>query len=67
ANELLSTQLGKNLSLGLAIFWTCRLLAQFFWYSSDLWRGKRFETIVHIVFSCLWLYLSAVFWIVYFD
>ena len=25
-------------------------------------RAQRFETIVHIAFSGLWLYLSTVFW-----
>ena len=39
--------------IGLAIFWTVRLGVQFFGYSSVLWRGKTFETIVHILFSIL--------------
>jgi hypothetical protein len=61
ANELIYTSFGKRISLGLAIFWTARLCAQFFWYSSKTWRGKSFETIVHIVFSLFWIYLSVVF------
>jgi len=60
---LLTTPLGQRICLGLAIFWSIRLLFQFFGYSAELWRGKRFETIVHIAFSLLWLYLSAVFWL----
>ena len=59
--ELSGTPLGKRVSLGLAVFWLARLLIQFFGYSSELWRGKRFETAVHIVFSALWTYLTAVF------
>lgn len=62
AELLLSTTLGSRICLGLAAFWTIRLFFQFFGYSAELWKGKRFETIVHIAFSCLWLYLSVVFW-----
>jgi len=60
---LLNTTLGKRVCLGLAVFWTIRLFFQFFGYSAELWRGKRFETIVHIAFSGLWLYLSTIFWL----
>lgn len=65
APDLVSTKLGKNISLGFAIFWSTRLFIQFFGYSSKLWKGKSFETIVHIIFSCLWFYLSALFWFNY--
>lgn len=61
ATELVETPLGHKVSLGLAIFWIARLLIQFFGYSAELWKGKAFETIVHIVFTVLWLYLSGVF------
>lgn len=61
ANELVQTSLGKKVSLGFGVFWTCRLLIQLFGYSSQLWKGKKFETIVHIVFTCTWIYLSVVF------
>ncbi len=59
--ELLQTSLGKKLSLGMGLFWTLRLLIQFFGYSSVLWRGKTFETTLHVLFSLLWLYVSGVF------
>lgn len=62
AHELETTVLGKRIAAGLAVFWTIRLLVQFFGYSKELWKGKCFETVVHICFSFLWLYLSAVFW-----
>lgn len=62
AELLLNTELGRRICLGLAVFWTIRLLFQFFGYSAELWKGKGFETCVHIGFSCLWIYLSAVFW-----
>ena len=60
-NDLMETKLGKTVSLGFAIFWFIRLLVQFFGYSSKLWRGKTFETTVHILFSLLWIYLSTIF------
>lgn len=59
--ELTTTPLGKIICLGLGIFWGIRLIVQLFVYSPKLWRGKRFETIIHILFSCLWLYLTIVF------
>lgn len=59
--ELIETKLGKTISMGLGIFWIMRLFIQFFGYSSTLWRGKIFETTIHILFSLLWLYLSLVF------
>lgn len=59
--ELIETKLGKTISLGLGIFWSTRLIIQFFGYSTELWKGKTFETIVHILFSLLWAYLSMVF------
>jgi hypothetical protein len=65
ANELLNTSLGKRVSLGLGIFWAARLWVQFFGYSSRVWRGKSFETAVHILFAVFWIYLSAVFILVY--
>jgi hypothetical protein len=67
APELISSSLGKKVSLGLGLFWLARLLVQFFGYSAELWRGKRFETSVHVIFILLWSYLSAVFLLVYWQ
>ncbi|MBK7888545.1 MAG: hypothetical protein IPJ86_15080 [Bacteroidetes bacterium] len=61
ATALIETDLGKRISLGLGIFWGLRLLTQFFGYSSALWKGKSFETTVHILFSLFWTYLTFVF------
>ena len=66
ANEIVNTPFGRQIALGLFIFWFVRLFVQFFVYSKDLWKGKRFETIMHIVFAITWLYLSAVFFIIAF-
>lgn len=59
--ELINTALGNRISLGFGIFWTVRLFFQFFVYSSSLWRGKVFETAIHILFSIFWIYMSIVF------
>src|SRR6185503_14893532 len=61
ATELTNTALGKRISLGLGIFWSARLFIQFFGYSPKLWKGKTFETSVHIFFSIFWIYLSTIF------
>ncbi len=61
ASELLHTPFGRKVCLGIFVFWFCRLIIQFFGYSFSLWKGKPFETAVHIAFSLLWLFLSAVF------
>ena len=65
-DELVETEFGKFISLGLGVFWMLRLILQFFGYSPQLWKGKRFETIAHIVFSLLWIYLSIIFLCNYF-
>lgn len=59
--DLINTRLGKQISLGLFIFWALRLIFQFVVYSPKLWIGKRFETIMHIVFSLLWVYITVIF------
>lgn len=61
AAELVGTPLGRRVALGLGVFWLARLLIQFFGYSASLWRGKRFETIIHVLFSLFWTYLTVVF------
>ncbi len=61
STDLVETALGKRISFGFGIFWAVRLVIQFVGYSAELWRGKRFETGVHIVFSLFWVYLTVVF------
>ncbi len=65
STELIETNLGKKISLGLGIFWTVRLFIQFFGYSTELWKGKTFETAIHIIFSLLWVYLSGIFFTIW--
>ncbi len=64
-NELIHTVLGQRIALGLSVFWGIRLIIQFVGYSSKLWMGKTFETIVHVVFSFFWVYLTIIFFLVY--
>jgi len=67
SQDLLHTNLGKRICLGLGIFWLIRLWVQFFGYSSRLWKGKKFETGMHVLFIVFWIYLSTVFIAVYFT
>ena len=54
------TPLARLVTIGLLLFWLARAITQFFVYSPTLWRGKPFETFVHIAFSTFWLYLVGV-------
>lgn len=54
-------QLARAVLGGLTIFWLARWICQFFVYDSELWRGNRFYTVVHICFSVLWTYFVAVY------
>ncbi|MDB5197867.1 MAG: hypothetical protein JWP88_2238 [Flaviaesturariibacter sp.] len=65
SHEMVTTHFGKRVAFGLGVFWTARLIVQFFGYSSELWRGKSFETAVHVLFSILWTYISVIFVLVY--
>lgn len=64
SSELVNSNLGKKICLGLGFFWGLRAVFQFFVYSPKLWRGKTFETIIHILFSILWIYLTIVFFVI---
>lgn len=55
------TALGRLLLTGIVIFWGCRLVFQFVVYDPSLWRGHRFNTCVHILFSLLWCYYVGIF------
>ena len=55
------SRLSRAILLGLTIFWGLRMVMQWFFYSSDIWRGNRFFTTMHVVFSMTWIYLTGVF------
>jgi len=62
---LVTTELGKKICLGLAFFWGVRLVFQLFVYDSKLWRGKSFETVMHILFTIFWIYMTVIFAYIY--
>lgn len=65
--DLMETQLGTTICIGLTIFWGIRLFFQWFVYSSKLWKGKVFETTMHVLFTLFWIYLIWVFGTIGFD
>jgi len=66
-DDMIYTDLGKKISLGIGLFWNIRLVFQFVGYSTVLWKGKKLETTIHILAIILWTYLSTVFLYVYFK
>jgi hypothetical protein len=66
-HELLYNPLGRVITLGLFVFWLTRLIFQFFVYSPEAWRGKKFESIMHVIFSITWSYFTFVFLFSYLD
>lgn len=46
---------------GFLTFWAVRLFIQIFVYDSRLWRGHRFNTAMHCLFTAFWTYLAAVY------
>ena len=67
SKALITTILGQKIALGFGIFWSVRLFFQFFVYSTKLWKGKLFETIMHILFSILWTYFAIIFLLIFFK
>jgi hypothetical protein len=65
SGDIINTRLGQMLALGMFVFWAVRLIFQFFVYSPKLWKGKLFETTVHVSFSILWSYFSTIFFMIW--
>lgn len=61
ATALHHTALGHQVTLGLGVFWLLRLYFQLFVYSSALWKGKQWETGIHLIFTVIWIYMSGVY------
>jgi hypothetical protein len=55
------TRLSRAVLVGLTIFWALRMAMQWFFYSPAIWRGHRFHTVMHWVFSATWIYVTGVF------
>ena len=62
-DELLNSSLGTIMCYGIAGFWGIRASFQWFIYSPKLWRGKRLETLIHVLFSMLWVGLTTVYFL----
>ena len=54
------TRLSRAVLIGLTIFWGLRMLMQWCFYSPRVWRGNRFHTVMHGVFSIGWIYVTAI-------
>lgn len=52
---------GAWMSWSFAAFWIIRLYCQWFVYEHELWRNKRFETLMHWWFSLIWTALAGLF------
>jgi len=55
------SRLSRAILVGLTIFWGLRMLMQWWFYSPLIWRGHRFNTVMHCVFSAVWVYVTSVF------
>lgn len=55
------TRLSRAVLIGLTLFWGLRMLMQWCFYSPEIWRGHRFNTVMHYVFSVIWVYMTTVF------
>ncbi|WP_348263364.1 hypothetical protein P8935_02145 [Telmatobacter sp. DSM 110680] len=61
-NQLLGhAPLNRAILAGMAFFWCCRLLTQFLVYDGAIWRGDRYRTCMHVAFSLLWCYVTAIY------
>lgn len=66
-SELVHSKLGRALSCGWLIFWGTRLVVQFIGYSPKIWLHNRFKTVMHVIFSCFWLYLGVINYLIVFT
>jgi len=46
---------------GFSVFWALRLAVQLFVFDRRLWRGHRFETAIHVIFTASWTYLMVLY------
>jgi hypothetical protein len=62
ASQLLEpSALSRAILVAMVVFWLCRMLVQWFVYDAAIWRGDRFRTVMHVVFSALWIYVTATY------
>jgi len=56
-----SGTLSRIVLAGFVLFWLARLAFQVFVYDPAIWRGHRFYTFMHVIFSVFWTYLVIVY------
>ncbi len=56
-----SGTLSRVVLTGFVVFWFIRLVFQLFVYDSAIWRGRRFFTVMHVVFSIFWSYVVLIY------
>ena len=56
-----SGTLSRVVLTGFFMFWLVRLASQFLFYDSAIWRGHRFYTFMHVVFSMFWVYVVFIY------
>jgi hypothetical protein len=54
---LASGALSRVVLTGFLVFWLSRLVIQLFVYDPAIWRGRRFYTFMHVVFTIFWIYV----------
>jgi hypothetical protein len=55
------TEAGAWMTWTCSVFWLLRRFVQWFVFPRTLWRGKPFETRMHIMFTIIWTGLTALF------
>lgn len=53
--------LARIILVALTVFWGARLLIQLFVYDVKLWKGNRFNTVMHVLFTLMWSYYVSVY------
>ncbi len=55
------TPLARVILCGLVIFWSVRLVFQWFVFDKSHWRGRWLYAFVHVVFTLTWMYYTFAF------
>src|ERR1700722_320817 len=53
--------LARIILAAFVVFWGARLMIQLFVYDAELWKGNRFNTLMHLLFTLMWSYYVRVY------
>lgn len=53
--------LARIILAAFVVFWGARLMIQLFVYDAELWKGNRFNTLMHLLFTLMWSYYVCVY------